>query len=732
MSAQGPPALGPPPSAGAPAPGANAPALPAETQNQAITAALADLGSVPTFPKGFQGEPLEGIAPHAADTQAAPEVELEEGEVLLSEEQERAWISGWVRSTYHAEKDARALQERQWEENLRLLMNEHDWSGKADWQSQIVISKVPNAVSAQMAILKAGLVQMSGWWNLEASADPDDEILATYFKKLLGAELAERDPTTKRDFLDEWLLGLKGAQISSRLVMKFYPVLEHKKVRVMHLVPDEGPEEEPAAPGGAVEGLAERLGIAAGAAAQAEAELASKPKRRMASRMETRPEVRIAKELVSPWDFVRDSTGRGKYDIQMISGDADDLLFLPEESGYRKEWLQEARDKCSSRIPRKESEERTRSDEQSVLQPQRLTYEGYEFYGNVLGPDGVVLYRDHVVTVIEDVVVRLEPIPFDDGATYSVGEVEPMPYKHYGRCPVDNVSGIARAITELTNAVIDASAYEVLSAFEVDLAQASSETDITTGIYPGKTILKRDRMGTGQPMIRRVEVGRIPPDVPNLLVHLDRLFQEGTNVTELSQGMGPVRGFPTATETQARQQNSHQAFRAEAQWMEKSSLEPCIAFIFSRMVQFKILAEGGMEWCAKVLGAEEAARFYETLYTRVERDGTFELNYDFKVDALSTILAKAAELERLTTLLQAVQQFPGLANRLNLDELSKRVISVLGFSSDKLVKSPQELAEVAAMEKVARERLAAGIGEQPRSNSGLTAAGAATVTPSGT
>lgn len=724
--------IAPPPGGMPPVP---PPPLPAEVMNQAVADAMGALASEPAFPKGFQGEPLEGVAPHAADTQATEEeLELESPtQKAMGEDEERTWIGSWVRSCWNAEKDARQFQERQWDENLLLLQNQHDFTGKADWQSQIVVSKVPNAISAQMAILKAGLVQMAGWWNLEASDDPEDAELAVYFKKLFGAELTERDPVTKRDFLDEWLLGLKGAQVSSRLVMKFYPVLEHKKVRVLHLVEaeDEEPNDlEPAAD--EVDGLASRLGIDPKLGAQVEAEAAAKPKRRMGSRMDTRPEVRIAKELVSPWDFVRDSTGRGKYDIQQISGDQDDLHALPESSGYVKAWVQEAYEKCSAKVPRKESDAKNRTDEQGAQQPQRKTYEGYEFYGNVLGPDGEPLYRDYVVTVIEDVVVRCEPIPFDDGSTYSVADVEPMPYKHYGRCPVDNVAGIARAITELTNAIIDAVSWEVLAAFEIDTAQATSDTNLSGGIYPGKVVMKQDRMGTAQPMVRRIDTGKIPPDVANLVTHLDRLFQEGTNVTELSQGMGPTRGFPTATETQARQQNSNQAFRAEAQWMEKASLEPCLHLIFNRMVQFKILAEGGMEWCAKVLGAEDAAKFYEALYNRVERDGTFELNYDFKVDALSTILAKAAELERLSTLLQAVQSFPGLANRLDLAELSRRVVQVLGFSADKMVKSEQELAMVAAMEKQAMERLSAGIGEQSRSNSGLTAAGAGVVTPSGT
>jgi hypothetical protein len=149
------------------------------------------------------------------------------------------------------------------------------------------------------------------------------------------------------------------------------------------------------------------------------------------------------------------------------------------------------------------------------------------------------------------------------------------------------------------------------------------------------------------------------------------------------------------------------------------------------MMQFKVFAKGGPEWCEKVLGKERAQMFYANLRSRVSADKTIEVSIEFRVQSLSSILAKAAEIDRLARLLDVVRQFPGIANRLRLDQLAKRMVDTLGYSSEDLMRPEAELQQITEMENMALQQLAMGAGQQPNSHTGNATAAAGIATPAG-
>jgi hypothetical protein len=654
---------------------------------------------------------------------------------LPTQEAEDELVARYVQDVWRQEKDARVQVEARWKDQQGLLQNDHDFSGKADWQSQVVISKIPNATNAQLAILKGGLTQTREWFDLEGSEDPAIEALLPDFKDLLRAELEQRDPTTRRDFLDEWCLALKGGLVAAWLHMKIYPVNVKREVRVFRLEKNGLPSEA----GG--EGLdrleaemrarqAETLGGGIGlpqVPAPAPMGAGGPPPMKLTSALEKRTEVRIVKEMVSPFDFVTDSTGRGAYEVQRISGDLDDLDYLPAKSGYKLERLAEAKSKASGKQTTDQEEEAQRDPSGTLGQSrtERRQWEGLEFFGDIPGPAGELLHRNVAVTVIEGVVVRCKPAKF--GSPWRSAALEPMPFGYPGRAPMENVAGLARMFIEFTNAIVDGVLYEVLGAFELDAELLENAQAAQTGINPGKVFVKRDRAGTGNQLIKRIETGKTPQSAGQLLEFLERQMDQATNVNETGR-----KPYVTATAVSDDQQSANTVFRSIAQWMEKASLEPSLDAVFQRMIEFKILGPGGKEWCERHLGKQRAAAFYQKLYALAEqRGGSFDLDVEIHVRALSSILAKAAELDRLSRLFEVLRAFPGMANRLELGELSKRTMSVLGYAAEQLVKSPEKLAVVDQLEQVTMERLALAAGQQPASHSGTSVAAAGATTPAG-
>lgn len=651
------------------------------------------------------------------------------GPIKTYEDLEIEEIRQYVVDAVESEKRARQRHEVDWRKGYDLLMNRHSFVGKADWQSKVVISKVVNTVNHATAILKAGVTQTRDWFDLVSeSADPLDQALLPYLKLLARAQVEERDLDSKMDLLDNWIIGLKCAMVTAPLVFKVVPRMETRKIRRFRFE-DEGMEE----PEDPRKALMYRQMKTQGASRSQIAQALEIPLN-FTSDLEEVEEVTIKAELVDPFDFFPDTTGANRYDIQKIRGDLVELDRMTEASGFIPSALEVARGKIKGRtIPEEEDEQRERVEEEASGPERRFSWSGIEFWGVVHGQDGRTICKDHVVTIIEGVVVRVAENKFEDGRPFTHTPVEPVPFSKHGRGTITPVVGVATAIIELSNAVLDSIKYEVLKAWELDVDLVSNPKELTKGIVPGGVFSKANMGGKDRKMLTALDVGKLPGGVLALLTQLDRWYQEGTAVTELTQGLAPMRGTPTATEIADRRQGTNIAFRSIAQWMEKASLEPILTSIFNRMLSFRVFGKGGRRWVEKVLGPQEATRFFALVAERIDAgQGSFRIPLEFKVTALSNIVARAQELDKLTALLQVSQGIPGFINRLKMDKMAVKIINALGYDGEDLMKSEEEMRQIEQMEQMTMRRLAEASGEQPRSNSGISNAAAGAIAPSGT
>lgn len=639
-------------------------------------------------------------------------------------------IVTWVENQWAIERNYRIRLEQVWQRGASMLMNQHDFTGKESWQSAIVISKVPNAINTALAIIKSGIASARDWYDIEG-IDEGDKALAPYLRDLMDAELRERDPVTRQDFLDTFLLGLKYAMATAPLVMKIVPRRTIEKARVLRAVPatedldpfvrqrfDELAEDAPNPMA-----LAAEMGIPV----------------RIRAEMRHFERIKVSKELVDPFNFYVDHRGND-WEFERIRGRTDDLdtlLDLPESAGYRRDALLRAKEKARTpKVTGQEQEPHRPQQETPMAAANAGDWEGVEMCGNVPGPTGEVAYRDVLVTVIEGELVRLVANPFDDGGPYVSTAFEPIPFKPlpYGRGLVENSQGLAEAIIEIANAFLDSVAYEVLKAFELDVDQVEDPTEFKEGIVPGKTYRKRvNDQAPDAPMLRAMNLATSSANVLNAFLMLDRAFQEGTQVTELSQGLPSAKSDTTATEVERRRQGTNLVFANHAQWIEKSGLEPALSCVFHRMVKFKILGPGGDKWMQRVLGPKRAKEFEDLMLRRlVEQGGEFEVGVDFKVSAISNILARSQELARLRQMIEALGTVPGMANRVRLEELTKRIVqNLMGGDQAEILKSAEELERINQLEDFVRAQLAVAASQQPNSHTGAPGA-AQTIMPSGT
>lgn len=634
-------------------------------------------------------------------------------------------VRKFVEDAHAAEKSSRLAREAFWNEGYRLLTNEHDFTGKAAWQAQVIVSKVPNALNAALAILKAGLTQTREFFDLETSEDELERKLLPFEKDLLQAELLDRD-VDGYDFLDRWLLGLKQALATAPLVMKIRPVETMKQYRVLEIDELEEPDDP-------TQALAFQKALAEGLTG-VEIYQALGIDVPVTVSIAERECVEIRKELVSPFDYFGDNTQRHLYEIQKIRGDAHELDEMTSEAGYDEDAIEKVREKLTESIDQEAQQEGERTNEPRQSVQARLTWEGVEFWGSIPDQDGKMKWPHHVATVIEGVLVRLEPRPIFPGP-FVAAVVEPIPGSQYGRGFVENVAGLARAIIELANAVLDGVAYEVLKAFEIDVGLAAKPEEFKNGIRPGATYSRSDEtqgQNRGR-LIQPVEVGNISAGAQSALTYLDRSFQEGTQITELVQGLSPARGFPTAREITARQSNSNVAFRSVGQWMEKTSLEPTVQRIYDVMMEFKVFGPGGQEWCEEVLGKERATQFRTLMIAKVQRDGgATPLCRRVRVLAISQMLARAQELEKLTALLGLIKGFPAIVHRLQMGKMTEKIMTMIGFGAEDLLRDKAALDMVQALEDRILANMAEQVGQQPNSHDGPGAMARRNAAPAGT
>ena len=550
--------------------------------------------------------------------------------------------------------EARRPRKEVWTRAWDLYNGVYDWTNKASWQSKINISKVRGAVDRAAATFRRALVRMKAFYNIESESKLGYQ-RGLFTKNLLDYWL------DRSEFISEFTTSLKVGLITSTIILKVWwdwvaePDLE-VEVRETQV-----PRTE--------------FGIEVGT--ESKRTVMPVPKEKIVGKLGIR--------AVDPFRFwvVPGMVGC----IEETEATLGDLEEMAAKGIYSKEAVA----KLVAGKTGDKQDERSEAQRKGELEVRPTGYLAtvplYHYWGDITDEHGHILARNATFTIAnKDTILRkARPNPFFHGRSpYIVGTPYVVPFSTYNRGIVEDQIGIAKLITEMSNLIADGAMFDAIKSFEVDMDQLYNATEAQTGQYPGKIWRKKGlNMPVDKPLVKAIDVGRIPQEAMAALAYFDREFQAGTAITEYVSGTGAGTRDQTATEVQTKTAQALEGLDDAARTVEETVINKALDVASRTIYQFH------EDYTMPRLTENfPQLSFMLRDLTPAERYIVMTGGFDFKARGISVMLDKTQALGKVQQFLEISSHIPGILQRLNVDAVLEEIIMALGWNPQKVLLAP--------------------------------------------
>jgi hypothetical protein len=517
-----------------------------------------------------------------------------------------------------------------WQEIVSMYNNEDDFSRKADWQSKEVIPRTFTMTENVTSMFQRALMTIPDWFSITKTFRNDDVVL-------------------------EAKINLVTKMVKYFLEKNEYPFLFGKTVKaglLSYLLINKVTWS--------YEGdlLSDTNGFSNGG---------------------------CIIELISPFDFWLDPTGRGKYTIQKTVIDYGDFMEAADNGVFINA------DKLESdyRDMEEESEENERKEMPSSITASRKEVVLHEYWGNVYHKDGRLVYKNCMFIVANKKYIVKAPIENPNKNKKSpyviTGSID-TPFGVYHKSLLGVNIGLFKLITELANQAIDSNNFSILKNFQIDKEALEDPSDIDDGIFPGKVWATNYDTQNPQP-IRVLEFGQPPQSIFTLAQLIDREIQS-SGVTEYVTGLPRMKGRPTATEVTQKLAQSNSLFDTLARNVEYHFLTPLVKLVYETIVQnieYFLLDEEFV----KAVPEARSLRGVPPELRYKELAGDFAIT----VSGLSIVLNRQAELEKVNAFMNMLGNNQQLASQMDWNKLGNKVLEGLNWTSADILLDPVKAAE---------------------------------------
>lgn len=559
--------------------------------------------------------------------------------------------------------EARRPRQSVWENAWKLYNGQTNWEGKAEWQSKIPIAKVRPAVDRAAATFRRALVRMKNFYAIQSESKLG--LQKGLFTKALIDMWYDHS-----DFIQEFTTALKAGLITSTICMKVF--WHWKEINSLDI--EEAEIEVPTYSFGLETGTERRR--------------TKKPKK-------TKQVYGcLGVKAVDPFKvWVVPGTNAV---IERTEATLADLQDLAAKGIYSKAAVEElAAAGGNPPVATENPDEQERKGEANTSTSKYLReIILFHYWGDVFAEDGRCLMRDATFTVAgttdgKVLTVLREPRenPYFHGkAPYVIGTPYTVPFSTYNRGIVEDVAGIATLITELSNLIADGAMFDAIKAFEVDVDLVHSPSDIAQGIYPGLALRKKGLQDpTGQKhVVRAIDVGKIPQEALSALSLFERLFQEGTWVTEFVAG-GMGSGRKTATEIQSKTSQALEGLDDAARTVEETVINPVLELSAKTIYQFhtdymmaRLIEE--FPQVSMLMRELHPAERYVVMFGNQGID-----SFNFRARGISIMLDQQQNLEKIGQFLQLGAHVPGFLQQLNAQAVAEEMTMAMGWNPSKIL-----------------------------------------------
>lgn len=540
-----------------------------------------------------------------------------------------------------------------WDCAWDLYNGNYDWSLKEDWQSKSNIPKVRGIVDTATASFRRALVRMKRFYHIESETRLGIE-KGFYTMNLLDYWLEQIG------FVEEFTTGLKAGLITSTIVFKVWwdwvsdtqPHWEDKLIKEPIL----------------------QLGIKVGESMTPTRILSRKP----------RTVGVLGFKAVDPYNMWVGP--RHSFKIERAVVDLSYIEALAKQGVYSEEAVKKLYNRSQSSVDKYKEQSRKSEGKSEPCSKFNREVELFYFWGDLYGEDGRVLARNvHYTIGDKDVVLRKpKKNPFFHGQDpYVVGSPYVIPFSIYNRGIVEDIAGVAKQITELSNLIIDGAQYDAMSAFEGDMDLIQDPKALSKGLYPGIFIPTKGFENPNQKqVVRQITTGKIPQLALQVRGMLDQEAQLASSVTNALRGQS-MPGSDTLGEFQSITASANANLDDAARTVEETALNPFLDKAIPVIYQYN--EDYNLDRLTENFPKTSMAMLE---MTPEERYATMIGGFSFKARGVSIMMDKAQDLKQIDSFVKLVSAIPGVMTRINVDELLENIIVGIGWNPSRILLNP--------------------------------------------
>ncbi len=548
--------------------------------------------------------------------------------------------------------DARRDRMEQNKINFDAYNERQDWSEKIEGQSTEFLPKTHLAVETFTAFIKKGLVDSQNWYMPEFGMDSPfplpPEIARRFLDAFLGKVMISESETVpiQQQLVDGLKLGAIGAiaifkihgQIMAQRRYTTQPVKEPADEALDSPVPEE--YEEPEADEMAVEEAAPE--------SFEEGEPTGPPMRQTGH-----SSFYLRFDVIRQEDFFIDPTGRGLYKIHRVTRDYYEVLARAKEGAYD---LQ-AVEALGSWVKQEDAARAAREKNQRYARAPSRRWEVTidEYWGTLLNEDGTVYMRNCVCAVANEQFLIRKPKPnpnWHQEDPFIVVPIIRVPLSQWHRALIDGPVKLNLALNELFNLMLDGGLASVWGVKEVRVDALEHPEEISGGIPQGAVIPVKAVLPHGQTAINVVKQGELTQHAMAMYEALSREFTQAAMSNELKLGQFPGHSVKAAEVVEMAQSQGAliESIVKDIEYGVGSGLRK------AWMVLMQHADKLDAQTVVNAIGMRGALLF--SRMSESDRYAMFANPCAFKVKALSTLVQRIKDFQKLMALMQAIGQNP--------------------------------------------------------------------------
>lgn len=404
-------------------------------------------------------------------------------------------------------------------------------------------------------------------------------------------------------------------------------------------------------------------------------------------------------DIIRQEDWFPDPRNKGLYVMQDLYMDYYEVerMAKGEDAIYDLKAVEQLKGTFSVEGLQKDYNKNRETNQNATNSAYRNTIKLTEIWGNIVSPEGELMYENVMCTIANDQYVIQKPIPnpyWHGENPYVAVPIISVAHSPWGTALMDAPSMLNKAINEIFNLITDGGIMAVHGIKQIREHWLEDVSQIEDGINPGTTLKVNSACPPGATALERVDTSSVPQDGLNVLNLLNQEFNVAALTNDLRLGVAPFRAVK-ATEIVEASQSITSMFSGIAKQIESAFIGKILEKSWKTIAQN--MNDMDKDWLGSLLGDKRANELRAMGNTELFAETVGKAV--FRVYGVSATLNKQKEFTKLQAMLQTISASPILqeefTKKYDFGKLLGEIMKSLDINEHKIQADHDESAQPA-------------------------------------